>query len=341
MVYITTLSNFDETCYEDLITNRMMDSLNLFNQLVNDPELIEKPFVVIFNKMDLFKTKIQEKKKYQEMLQLFPDYQDGHDEQKIIDYITSQFLNLHHSPKEITFYYSNATELESVRSIFDDIFGFKYLEKKGLVDPKEKILLNSKFISQLNTFDSIKELFNKYDLDKSGLLEEDEWKNFLDGISKESETLTQEILDSLKPMMDLDKDGKVNFREFVSFTSKVKTPSFLLCGAPFSGKSLLLKHFKLFEKSFNDKNRVKHLMYENLHAMMVNIVFECGFNTEHQSYEKFDEMNERINPCPDLLNRYQSFMIRNRYFDIYKNILNDDDIKERLKTYTYKYVDAK
>lgn len=312
--YVTSLSHFNEPCYEDKNTNRMIESLNAFKDVCNDPELKEKPFIVIFNKLDIFKKKIQHKEKYEDFLHVFPEYNDGHDEHKILEFITNEFLNLHERPKSITFYYSNAIEADSIKEIFDDIFGFKFLEKKELIDPKENILLHSKFISQLHTYDSIKELFDKYDLDKSGLLEEGEWKNFLEGISKESETLTQEILESLKPIMDLDKDGKVSYKEFLSFTSKVKPPGFIICGPQYSGKSLLLKSFGLYESELLEMTNIKPFMYENLHSLMLP--------PYQNDYDKI------IEKYPNSIYDYESFMLKNDVFRVYHQIIKDDTFQK-------------
>lgn len=44
--------------YEDNATNRMHESLNLFASVVNNVHFARKPFIVFFNKRDLFEEKL-------------------------------------------------------------------------------------------------------------------------------------------------------------------------------------------------------------------------------------------------------------------------------------------
>jgi GTPase SAR1 family protein len=69
VVYFASLSEFMETCYEDEKTNRMLDSLDLFKRVSNDPKLQHVPLVLLFNKYDLFKKRIVEF----DLSWLFPD----------------------------------------------------------------------------------------------------------------------------------------------------------------------------------------------------------------------------------------------------------------------------
>ena len=57
--------------YEDNETNRMHESLNLFASIVNNIYFEGKPFIMFFNKFDLFEEKI----KTSSLAKFFPDYQ--------------------------------------------------------------------------------------------------------------------------------------------------------------------------------------------------------------------------------------------------------------------------
>ena len=57
--------------YEDNETNRMHESLNLFASIVNNIYFEGKPFIVFFNKFDLFEEKI----KTSSLAKFFPGYQ--------------------------------------------------------------------------------------------------------------------------------------------------------------------------------------------------------------------------------------------------------------------------
>ena len=56
---------------EDQKTNRMHDSLELFEKIVNNAFFAEKPFIVFFNKKDLFEDKVKTKS----IRVAFPRYQ--------------------------------------------------------------------------------------------------------------------------------------------------------------------------------------------------------------------------------------------------------------------------
>lgn len=324
------MSNFDETCYEESVKNRMTDSLNCFCQLANEPELKDKTFIIIFNQIDLFKKKIQLKPKYEAFLQIFPEYNEGHDEQKILDFITYQFLQVAPKYEEIAYYYSNAINNDSVKSVFDQIFCMQTPEVKRDIQPKERIMIHSKLISDLTTFESIKELFIKYDLDKSGYLEEDEVKKFFQDLQKDNTGYTDEILKNILSMMDIDKDAKISLEEFISFISKAKPPSFLFCGGKNSGKSSVLKHFKLYQCGFKDKTRVKDIMYQNLHTLMMNILLETKYVS---MIKKRDQYMDKIRNCPYGGKQFQSYMINHGYFTVYEKVLSKKRIKQGLETY--------
>ena len=52
--------HFDlQLLYEDNETNRMYESMNLFDSIVNNKFFEDKPFIVFFNKFDLFEEKIK------------------------------------------------------------------------------------------------------------------------------------------------------------------------------------------------------------------------------------------------------------------------------------------
>ena len=72
--------HFDfQLLYEDNETNRMHESLNLFASIVNNIHFKGKPFIVFFNKFDLFEEKI----KTSSLAKFFPDYQGDNRYQRL------------------------------------------------------------------------------------------------------------------------------------------------------------------------------------------------------------------------------------------------------------------
>ena len=61
---------YDLTCYEDNKTNRMKESLMLFDETINNKWFYETPVILLLNKEDLFREKIRQV----DLSILFPEY---------------------------------------------------------------------------------------------------------------------------------------------------------------------------------------------------------------------------------------------------------------------------
>ena len=57
-VFVSAISEYDEFLLEDGSMNRMQESLNLFEEMVNHESMEKSGMVLLFNKIDLFKRKI-------------------------------------------------------------------------------------------------------------------------------------------------------------------------------------------------------------------------------------------------------------------------------------------
>ena len=58
VLFVVAMSEYDQMLAEDRSVNRMQESLNLFEDIVNNEFFAEMPFIVFFNKKDLFEEKI-------------------------------------------------------------------------------------------------------------------------------------------------------------------------------------------------------------------------------------------------------------------------------------------
>ena len=61
VLFVIGMSEYDQVLAEDGKTNRMEDSLTLFGATVNGVHLRKKPFILFFNKHDLFEEKVKRK----------------------------------------------------------------------------------------------------------------------------------------------------------------------------------------------------------------------------------------------------------------------------------------
>ncbi|KAJ3271582.1 guanine nucleotide-binding protein subunit alpha [Terramyces sp. JEL0728] len=71
ILYIVSLSSYDQTMVEDPTVNRMVDALVLFDQIVNNPALSKPDIILFFNKKDLYEKKV----KKIPINEFFPEYQ--------------------------------------------------------------------------------------------------------------------------------------------------------------------------------------------------------------------------------------------------------------------------
>lgn len=85
ILYICSLSEFDQKCYEDEVTNRMKESLDLFESYINSTYFESSLVYLILNKVDLFTDKI---KKGVKLKDTFKDYTgDQYDEEAAKQYV--------------------------------------------------------------------------------------------------------------------------------------------------------------------------------------------------------------------------------------------------------------
>ncbi|KAJ3208577.1 Guanine nucleotide-binding protein subunit alpha-13, partial [Clydaea vesicula] len=70
LFFVIAISGYDQTMEEDIETNRMVDSLQLFEKIVNNPVFIDVPCILFFNKMDLFLEKLKKVK----IKEYFPEF---------------------------------------------------------------------------------------------------------------------------------------------------------------------------------------------------------------------------------------------------------------------------
>ena len=89
VIFMTSLAEFDQECYEEKGFKRVVESLETFEKVINNKLFQKVPFILMLNKRDLFERKIDKKsfKKY------FSDYQgDEKNAQQCIDYLSKLFL---------------------------------------------------------------------------------------------------------------------------------------------------------------------------------------------------------------------------------------------------------
>jgi guanine nucleotide-binding protein G(i) subunit alpha len=90
ILFCVAMSEYDLVMEEDGKTNRMIDALELWESIVNNPYLSHVPMILFLNKKDLFEKKI----KTTDLNVCFRDYKGGKNYEKAVKFLETKFLSV-------------------------------------------------------------------------------------------------------------------------------------------------------------------------------------------------------------------------------------------------------
>uniref|UniRef100_A0A0K0FYN7 Guanine nucleotide-binding protein alpha-3 subunit n=1 Tax=Strongyloides venezuelensis TaxID=75913 RepID=A0A0K0FYN7_STRVS len=132
IIFVTAVSEYDEVLFEDETTNRMTESMRLFESICNSRWFITTSMILFLNKKDLFADKI----KKVSIKILFPEYNGEQNYDESIAYIKSKFEELNSNPKKVIYVHQTcATDTNQVQLILDSVVSMVIqanLHKSGL-----------------------------------------------------------------------------------------------------------------------------------------------------------------------------------------------------------------
>ncbi|GMT10833.1 hypothetical protein PFISCL1PPCAC_2130, partial [Pristionchus fissidentatus] len=134
IIFITAISEYDQVLFEDETTNRMIESMQLFNSICNSSWFLSTAMILFMNKKDLFMEKIQRVN----ITTAFPDYEGGQNYEEAVNFIKQKFAELNMNPDKKTIYMHEtcATDTNQVQlvisSVIDTIIQ-KNLQKAGMM----------------------------------------------------------------------------------------------------------------------------------------------------------------------------------------------------------------
>jgi GTPase SAR1 family protein len=124
VIFVASMSDYDQKCYEDDVTNRMIESLDLFDEIVNGSWFKDTVVILFLNKTDIFRHKIQ----HTDLKVCFSDYTGGCKYELAEKFIEQKFLSVNKfDPNRIYTYFTNATDAENIRTVFERV-------KRNVVD---------------------------------------------------------------------------------------------------------------------------------------------------------------------------------------------------------------
>ncbi|KAI8971249.1 G protein complex alpha subunit GpaB [Pilobolus umbonatus] len=117
IIFCVSLSEYDQVLLEESRQNRMLESLVLFESVINSRWFSRTTIILFLNKIDLFQQKI----KKVPMEQFFPDYGGGSDANKAAKYIMWRFNQTNRAKLNIYPHLTLAIDTIKTRLVFDVI----------------------------------------------------------------------------------------------------------------------------------------------------------------------------------------------------------------------------
>jgi len=117
VIFVASLSEFDQVLYEDDQQNRLSEALDVFETMVNDKSFLMTSMILFLNKVDLFRKKLK-KLTFQHY---FPDFKGNaaefDDTSKYIEELFLERCNI--DGKDVFTHFTCATDTGNVRRVFD------------------------------------------------------------------------------------------------------------------------------------------------------------------------------------------------------------------------------
>ena len=118
ILFVVSIAEYDQVLEEDSNVNRMYESMELFENIVNNQYFKRKSFIVFFNKKDLFEQKIRDKA----ITPFFPNYEgDEHSFTESSEFLVKEYLAKNHgddSSRSMYPHLTTATDTEHVKFVF-------------------------------------------------------------------------------------------------------------------------------------------------------------------------------------------------------------------------------
>eukprot|EP01132_Coremiostelium_polycephalum_P009366 gene9366-11504_t len=117
IIFCVALGDYDMNLVEDETTNRMHDSLKLWNEIITNPYFKNTSFVLFLNKNDLFREKICKVP----LSTYFSDYTGGFDYDKGLEFVRNKYFSSVPQGRTVVAHVTTATDTENIAVVFDAV----------------------------------------------------------------------------------------------------------------------------------------------------------------------------------------------------------------------------
>ncbi|KAH8596166.1 guanine nucleotide-binding protein alpha-3 subunit [Bisporella sp. PMI_857] len=114
IIFVVNLSDYDQVLLEESSQNAMMESLLLFDSVVNSRWFQRTSIVLLLNKVDVFREKLARSP----LSNYFPDYSGGQDVNKAAKYILWRFNQVNRAHLPLYPHLVQATDTSNIRLVF-------------------------------------------------------------------------------------------------------------------------------------------------------------------------------------------------------------------------------
>ncbi|KAF7725293.1 Guanine nucleotide-binding protein alpha-2 subunit [Apophysomyces ossiformis] len=114
IIFCVALSEYDQVLLEESRQNRMIESLVLFESVINSRWFLRTSIILFLNKIDLFRSKLANNP----LQRYFPDYGGGDDPIKAAKYILWRFNQTNRANLNIYPHLTQATDTSNIRLVF-------------------------------------------------------------------------------------------------------------------------------------------------------------------------------------------------------------------------------
>jgi hypothetical protein len=120
VIFVASLSEYDQQLFEERTKNRLEESLDLFSECINSEWLKDRPAVLYLNKKDVFDRKYKRDKVPLNVSGRFPDAPSGTVESaQAITWIVSKYAKRRKRNQRLSAFVMSATSPDRVKSVFD------------------------------------------------------------------------------------------------------------------------------------------------------------------------------------------------------------------------------
>ncbi|KAI9349773.1 guanine nucleotide binding protein, alpha subunit [Obelidium mucronatum] len=121
IIFVAAISAFDQVCFEDNQTNRIVEAWNVFSSICNHPMFKKTAMLLFLNKTDLLKAKLE--RNGTRIADYFPDFEMSNDYKSACAYFSTKFeeLNKYPNEKHVYTYFMWATDHEQTRNVLDAV----------------------------------------------------------------------------------------------------------------------------------------------------------------------------------------------------------------------------